>query len=76
VLLRLGFGPGYYDRGATGKDLGLSLEFRSSLEIGWCLRSGWRLGLELVHLSNGDLAKVNPGNGSLLFVVTLPLGRP
>jgi len=74
LLLRLGFAPGYYDRGATGKDLGLTLEFRSSLEIGWCLRSGWRVGLEVVHLSNANLGEINPGSGSLLLVVTLPLG--
>jgi lipid A 3-O-deacylase len=74
VLLRLAFAPGYYDRGAQGKDLGYALEFRSSFEIGWCLRTGWRLGLELVHVSNAGLGRVNPGSGSLLLVVTRPFG--
>jgi len=74
LLLRLGFAPGYYGRGASGKDLGLPLEFRSSFEIGWCLRSGWRVGLELAHISNGNITEINPGSGSLLVVVSRPFG--
>jgi len=74
LLLRLGVAPGYYDRGASGKDLGLALEFRSSLEVAWRLRSGWQVGLELCHVSNANIGSINPGAGSVLLAVTLPLG--
>lgn len=74
-LIRLGFAPGYYEQGG-GKPLGLALEFRSSFEIAWRFGHGWRFGLEGYHLSNADLAAHNPGNGSLLLALTLPLGTP
>jgi len=74
-LFRGSFAPGYYDKGPSGKDLGLDLEFRSGLEIAWRLASGWRLGIEFYHLSNGDIGRINPGNGSVLVTVTVPLGK-
>ena len=75
-LIRLGFAPGYYEQGG-GKPLGTALEFRSSFEIAWRFGAGWRIGLEGYHLSNADLAAHNPGNGSLLLALTIPLGpRP
>jgi len=73
LLVRLGFAPGYYGEGG-GKPLGAALEFRSSFEIAWRFRAGWRIGLEGYHLSNADLAAHNPGNGSLLVALTIPLG--
>jgi hypothetical protein len=72
-LIRLGFAPGYYDQGG-GKPLGMALEFRSSFEIACRFGDGWRIGLEGYHLSNADLAAHNPGNGSLLLALTIPLG--
>jgi len=74
-LLRGSFAPGYYDKGASGKDLGLDLEFRSGVEIAWRLDGGWRLGIEFYHLSNGNLGAINPGDGSLLLTATVPLGK-
>jgi lipid A 3-O-deacylase len=73
VLVRLGFAPGYYEQGG-GKDMGQALQFRSSFEIGWRFGDGWRIGLEGYHLSNADLAAHNPGEGSLLLALTIPLG--
>jgi hypothetical protein len=73
LLVRLGFAPSYYHQGG-GKPLGMSLEFRSSFELGWRFGDGWRIGLEGYHLSNADLAAHNPGNGSLLLALTIPLG--
>ena len=73
-LIRLGFAPGYYGQGG-GKPLGTALEFRSSFEIAWRFGEGWRIGLEGYHLSNADLAAHNPGNGSLLLALTIPLGQ-
>lgn len=76
ALIRLAFAPGYYHQG-DGKDLGSPLEFRSSFEIGWRFGDGWRIGLEGYHLSNADLADINPGDGSLVLGLTIPLGpRP
>jgi hypothetical protein len=73
LLVRLGFAPGYYGQGG-GKPLGTALEFRSSFEIAWRFGDGWRVGLEGYHLSNADLVAHNPGNGSLLLALTIPLG--
>jgi lipid A 3-O-deacylase len=73
LLVRGGFAPGYYGRGG-GKDLGLGLEFRSSLEVAWRLEGGWRVGVELYHISNASLGDTNPGNNSLLLTLTLPVG--
>ena len=72
-LIRLAFAPGYYEQGG-GKPLGAALEFRSSFEIAWRFREGWRIGVEGYHLSNADLAAHNPGNGSLLIALTIPVG--
>jgi lipid A 3-O-deacylase len=73
VLARLAFAPGYYEQGG-GKDLGEALEFRSSAEVAWRFRDGWRIGVEMYHISNGSLAAHNPGNNSLLVALTIPLG--
>lgn len=75
VLLRLAFAPGYYHQG-NGKDLGKGLEFRSSVEVGWRFGDGWRIGLEAYHLSNAQLGDINPGGGSLVLGLTVPLGTP
>jgi lipid A 3-O-deacylase len=73
LLVRGSFAPGFYDRGG-GKDLGLGLEFRSSVEVAWRFERGWRLGAELYHISNGSLGDTNPGNNSLLLNLTIPVG--
>jgi hypothetical protein len=73
LLVRLAFAPGYYRQG-VGKDLGLGLEFRSSFEIAWRFSHGWRIGVEAYHLSNAQLGDINPGSGSLVLVLTIPLG--
>jgi lipid A 3-O-deacylase len=75
LLIRLAFAPGYYNQG-DGKDLGSGLEFRSSFELGWRFGDGWRIGVEAYHLSNAQLGDINPGNGSLVLGLTVPLGRP
>lgn len=70
-VVRLSFAPGYY-RAGGGKDLGYPLEFRSGIELGWRLR-GWRVGVELYHLSNASLARHNPGEESLVLTLAFPL---
>lgn len=73
-FLGLSFAPGYYHRGA-GKDLGDSLEFRSGFEIGWRSEDGTRVGVEIHHLSNASLGERNPGENSLVLVVSFPPRR-
>ncbi|HLT92090.1 MAG TPA: acyloxyacyl hydrolase [Woeseiaceae bacterium] len=52
--------------------LGQALEFRSGLELAYEMRSGWRLGLALYHLSNAGLAPENPGSEGLVVSISLP----
>ncbi|MEM8930873.1 MAG: acyloxyacyl hydrolase [Acidobacteriota bacterium] len=68
----LGFAVTAYEEG-DGKDLGSTLQFRSSIEIAYRLDSGNRIGLMLYHLSNASLYDFNPGEESLLL--TYSLGR-
>jgi lipid A 3-O-deacylase len=69
--LRASFGPGAYARG-DGKDLYSVFQMRSGLEAGWRFRGGTRLGLELGHISNGSITEYNPGQTTLLLLVSLP----
>ncbi len=63
-----------YERG-EGKDLGQTLEFRSSIELAYELAGGQQLGVRFYHLSNAGLADANPGSNSLVAVWSLPVGR-
>jgi hypothetical protein len=69
--LRASFGPGAYARG-DGKNLYSVFQMRSGLEAGWRFRTGTRLGLELGHISNGSITEYNPGQTSVLLLVTIP----
>lgn len=60
-----GFAAGYFSRGNL-LDLGLVLEFRSSVEISWPLGPG-RVAFEVYHLSNGSLSDRNPGTEGLVL---------
>ena len=68
------FAPGLYGPGSQGKDLGHTLQFRSGIETGWRSPTGWGLGLELYHLSNGRLGETNPGSNSLVVTLSIPVG--
>ena len=54
------FGAGFYDDG-SGKKLGNSLQFRTSLEISFELENKNRIGLSFGHISNANLGDKNPG---------------
>ena len=54
------FGVGIYDDG-NGKELGNTIEFRTTLEISYQLKSKNRIGLSLGHISNANLGDNNPG---------------
>jgi len=63
---------GIYVRGA-GPDLGLPLEFRSGIELGYEFPSGWRAAASFDHRSNADISWVNPGIETLQFRMAKPL---
>jgi hypothetical protein len=65
-LVTPSFAGGAY-RGGEDKDLGHGVEFRSALELAYLLGDGGRLGLAVYHLSNGGLARRNPGSESLVL---------
>ena len=54
------FGIGIYDDG-NGKELGNTIEFRTSVEISYQLKNKNRIGLSLGHISNANLGDNNPG---------------
>jgi hypothetical protein len=70
--LRASVAPGAYGQG-DGKDLYSVFQVRSGLETGWRFRGGVRLGLELEHVSNASTTEYNPGETSVLVLVTVPL---
>lgn len=67
------FAPGLYYRG-QGKNLGFPLEFRSSLEAAVLFYGQYRLGAQFYHISNASLGHRNPGEESLVFFLSIPLG--
>lgn len=73
-VLTPSFAPGLYVEGG-GKDLGHTVEFRSSVKLGYRFDSRARLGLELYHMSNAGLDDVNPGANALMVTYSFPLGR-
>ena len=54
------FGAGIYDDG-NGKKLGSTIEFRTTLEFSYQLKSKSRIGLSIGHISNANLGGSNPG---------------
>ncbi len=54
------FMPGVYAEG-DGPDLGLPLEFRGALGVGYMFDNGATLTVLADHRSNGDLGDINPG---------------
>ncbi|MDC3131762.1 acyloxyacyl hydrolase [Pelagibacteraceae bacterium] len=53
-------GFGYYDNG-SGKNLGNDLQFRTTFELSYILKSKNRIGLSVGHISNANLGDKNPG---------------
>ena len=59
-ILTPSFGAGIYNDG-DGKKLGNAIEFRTTLEISYQLKSNNRIGLSFGHISNANLGANNPG---------------
>ncbi len=64
---------GAFARG-NGKNLGGTLEFRTTAEGGWQFDTGMRLGLLFSHTSNANIYNRNPGTEALLVSLQVPLG--
>ena len=54
------FGIGYYEDG-SGKKLGNSIQFRTTIEFSYELKNKNRLGFSFGHISNANLGNKNPG---------------
>lgn len=67
-------GVGAYGRGRS-KDLGSTVEFRSSLETGYRFENEVRAGVYLSHMSNAGLATHNPGVNTIGASLSVPVGR-
>ena len=65
------FGVGYYDDG-DGKKLGNDIEFRTTFEISYELKSSNRVGLSFGHISNANLGDKNPGVEVLSLSYQMP----
>ena len=65
------FGAGIYDDG-SGKKLGNTLQFRTSLELSYELKNNNRIGISFSHISNANLSDKNPGVEILSFSYHIP----
>lgn len=65
------FGVGYYSDG-NGKKLGNNIEFRTTFELSYELKSKNRLGLSFGHISNANFGDKNPGVEILNFSYQVP----
>ena len=68
-----GFAVSLYEQG-DGKDLGHTLEFRSSIEVARRFSDRLRVGFAFYHLSNASISETNPGANSA--VLSLAFRRP
>ena len=65
------FGVGYYDNG-SGKNLGNDVQFRTTLEVSYTLKSKNRIGLSIGHISNANLGDKNPGAEIISLTYQVP----
>lgn len=68
------FAVGLYTKGG-GKNLYYPLEFRSAIEGCYIFKNKMRLGLQFSHISNANLGHHNPGEESLILMLSVPLQR-
>ena len=66
-----GFALGAYSKG-KGKKLGGTLEFRSSIELGYKMINKHKVGISLSHISNANIYKKNPGAEDLVITYSIP----
>ena len=66
------FGVGIYDNG-NGKELGSTIEFRTTLEISYILKNNNRIGFSYGHISNANIGDKNPGVEILSLSYQVPI---
>lgn len=72
VFARVAVMPGLYRRG-NGRDLGGTVMFRSSFEMGMRLRGGGEVALGVAHRSNAGIYDHNPGMNTVFMGYSIPL---
>lgn len=72
--LSFSFTPGLY-YSFRNNELGHFLEFNSGIQITYALADNQAVSLSFHHISNGGLAKFNPGAEFILISYTIPLER-
>jgi len=65
------FAPGFYSQGRS-KNLHFMLEFRSQLDLSFNISNRFRVGVNINHISNASLSRLNPGVESFAFYVLIP----
>lgn len=65
------FGAGFF-RGDDGIELGGSLQFKSSIELGYRFNKKGMLGISFGHISNGGIDDINPGSEFLKISYYFP----
>ncbi|MAY31688.1 MAG: acyloxyacyl hydrolase [Rhodovulum sp.] len=66
------FGPGYYDAGSNGTDLGSDFQFRSLIGVGAYVGEASQISIAIEHKSHGNLSDgPNPG----VETISLRYGR-
>jgi len=64
------FAPGFYSRGKS-KNLHFVLEFRSQLDISFNFTDLYRVGVNINHISNASLSRLNPGVESIALYILI-----
>lgn len=73
-ILTPSFAPGYYHDG-SGLALGHDVQFRSAVEFARRLDNHARLGVSVLHISNGGLGDPNPGLEIVMLMYSQSLSR-
>ena len=66
LLFTPSFSPGLYHAG-DGKDLNHILEFKTEVQLSFAFSENSNIAMSYNHISNGNLAKDNPGANSYAF---------
>ncbi len=71
-VLTPSFGIGAYGKG-NGKNLGSPLTFRSTFEAGYVFDDQSRVTASFSHISNGGVARHNPGTEAFIVSYQVPV---
>ena len=71
IVFTPSLGVGYYDNG-SGKNLGTDIQFRTTFELSYELKTKNRIAISLGHISNANLGDKNPGVETLSLSYQVP----